>query len=180
MSPVTEHDSETAEAAAEPQVPWLSEDQQLAWRDLMSLVMVLPAALDAQIKRDAGLNTFEYHVLAALSEAPGRTLVLSDLAAMAQGSLSRLSHAVTRLERSGFVERRACTDRPGRHVEARLTDAGFARLEEVAPGHVREVRRLVVDVLTPEQLDAVADASRAVVRAVMTEAPEVCREAGGS
>ena len=115
----------------EHDVPWLSPDQQRDWRALITLLMTLPPALDAQLKRDAGVNAFEYQVLAALSEAPGRTLVLSNLAALAQGSLSRLSHAITRLERSGWVKRRNCTERGGRRTEARLTDAGFAKKDGV-------------------------------------------------
>ena len=158
-------------------VPWLTDAQLQDWVALMHLVGTLPAALDAQLKRDAGLNSFEYHLLANLAQAPGRTLVLSDLAAQAQGSLSRLSHAITRLERAGWVERRACNDR-GRRVEARLTDAGLVKLEEVAPGHVREARRLVVDVLTPEQLTALGDAARAITAATIARAPELCQEIG--
>jgi DNA-binding MarR family transcriptional regulator len=160
----------------EHDVPWLSPDQQRDWRALVALIMTLPPALDAQLKRDAGVNGFEYQVLAALSDAPNRTLVLSNLAALAQGSLSRISHAITRLERSGCVERRSLPNRGGRHTEARLTDAGFAKLEEIAPGHVREVRRLVVDALTPEQLAALGDAARAITAVTMAEAPETCRE----
>lgn len=158
---------------AQPDAPWLSADQLRDWRAVVALLMTLPAAMDAQLKRDAGVNVFEYHVLAGLSEAPGRTLVLSDLAVLAQGSLSRLSHAVTRLERAGWVERRSCHDR-GRRTEARLTDAGLAKLEEIAPGHVREARRLVVDVLTPEQLAALGESARAVVAAALTS--EACAE----
>ncbi len=147
-------------------VEWLSADQQRQWRSLMAVIMTLPAALDAQLKRDAGMNGFEYQVLAALSEAPSRTLVLSDLAAMARGSLSRLSHALTRLERAGWVVRRSCTDRAGRRMQATLTDAGMDEIERVAPGHVREVRRLVVDALTPAQLAALGEAARAITDAV--------------
>ncbi|MEV3981653.1 MarR family transcriptional regulator [Nonomuraea sp. NPDC049758] len=163
---------------SEHKVPWLSPDQQRDWRAVIALIMTLPPALDAQLKRDAGVNSFEYHVLAALSEAPNRTLVLSNLAALAQGSLSRISHAVTRLERSGWVERHSLPNRGGRHTEARLTDAGFAKLKEIAPGHVREARRLVVDALTPEQLAALGDAARAITAVTMAEAPETCRESG--
>jgi DNA-binding MarR family transcriptional regulator len=148
-------------AAGTAAVPWLSEDEQRDWRSLVALTMALPAAIDAQLKRDAGVNMFEYYVLASLSAAPGRTLVLSDLAVLAQGSLSRLSHAITRLERAGWVERRSCSDR-GRRVEAWLTDSGMAKLEKIAPGHVREARRLVIDALTPDQLAALGDAARAV------------------
>lgn len=166
--------SNASATAADQDAPWLSEAQQRDWRALFALIMSLPPTLDGQLKRDAGVNVFEYQVLAALSEAPGRTLVLSNLAERAQGSLSRLSHAVTRLERSGWVERRSCTVGGGRRIEARLTDAGRARLEEIAPGHVREVRRLVVDALTPEQLVALGDAARAITAATAAGVPEPC------
>ncbi|UZN04198.1 MarR family winged helix-turn-helix transcriptional regulator [Cellulomonas sp. S1-8] len=155
-------------------VPWLSAEQQEQWWEVATLVMTLPGLLDAQLRRDAGVNLFEYHVLAALSEVPSHTLVLSDLAALARGSLSRLSHALTRLERAGYVTRAACTDRGVRRVEATLTAAGYARLERIAPGHVREVRRLVVDAITPEQLAALADASRAVNAAIDADPHEEC------
>jgi DNA-binding MarR family transcriptional regulator len=168
----------SADAAAPEaaEVSWLSADQQRDWRALVALFMTLPPALDAQLKRDAGINAFEYQVLAALSEAPNRTLVLSSLATSAQGSLSRLSHAITRLERAGWVERRSCSEGGGRRTEARLTDVGFAKLEEIAPGHVREARRLVIDALTPEQLSALGDAARAITAATLAGATEVCRE----
>jgi YD repeat-containing protein len=158
-------------------VPWLSDAQQQDWAALVRLVMTLPAAMDAQLKRDAGVNSFEYHLLARLAQAPGRTLVLSELAVQAQGSLSRLSHAITRLERAGWVERRACNDK-GRRVEARLTDAGLVKLEDMAPGHVREARRLVVDVLTPGQLAALGEAAREITAVTMADEPEACREIG--
>ncbi|MFC3688778.1 MarR family winged helix-turn-helix transcriptional regulator [Aquipuribacter hungaricus] len=159
-------------AAGDP--AWLSAEQQASWRDLMALVMTLPAALDAQLRRDAGVNGFEYQVLAALSEAPDRALVLTTLAGMTQGSLSRLSHAVTRLERAGLVERRSCSEAGARRTEARLTASGWEKLQEIAPGHVREARRLVVDVLTPEQLWALGEASRLVAEAARAGAPAGC------
>ena len=160
-------------------VPWLTDEQQRDWRALMALLTTLPAALDAQLRRDAGMNGFEYQLLAFLSEAPGRAVVLTDLAEAAQGSLSRLSHAVTRLERAGLVERRTCPGTGSRRTEARLTDAGWARIQQVAPGHVREVRRLVVDVLTPEQLTALGEAARAVTGATPAPPAEVCERLEG-
>ncbi|MFE5310815.1 MarR family winged helix-turn-helix transcriptional regulator [Isoptericola sp. NPDC056605] len=144
---------------------WLDEDQQRSWSSVAALLMTLPATLDAQLRADAGLNLFEYHVLSALGEAPDRTLGMSDLAALSRGSLSRLSHAVGRLERSGLVERTACSD-GRRRMEARLTEAGWRKLEAAAPGHVREVRRLVVDALGEDQLAALGAAADVVVRTI--------------
>lgn len=163
----------TRETGAADDVPWLSPDEMRAWLALVDLLATLPPALDEQLKRDGGVNSYEYQVLAILSDAPHRTVGLSELAEATQGSLSRLSHAITRLERSGWVERRNCTGPSGRRINAQLTDAGLAKLEAVAPSHVREARRLVVDVLTPEQLTALGDTARAITAAIVAEALEV-------
>ncbi|SDE64543.1 MarR family winged helix-turn-helix transcriptional regulator [Auraticoccus monumenti] len=160
------------DCGATDEMDWLTPDQQREWRSLLAMLATLPSAFDAQLKRDAGLNRYEYQVLAALSEAPDRTLGLSTIAALTQGSLSRLSHAVTRLERSGWVGRRTCVDGGGRRTEAWLTEAGTAKLEEIAPGHVREARRLVVDVLTPEQLAALGEIARTITAAAAEADPE--------
>lgn len=142
---------------------WLSETQLVSWQALMSLVMTLPAALDAQLKRDTGLNTFDYHVLAALADTQDGAMGMGELASFSQGSPSRLSHAVARLEREGWIERRSGE---ARCVNARLTPAGQQKLVDSAPSHVAEVRRLVVDVLTPEQLRAIGEAARLVTEQV--------------
>jgi DNA-binding MarR family transcriptional regulator len=149
-------------APQDDDVPWLTPDQQRDWRSLVALLATLPPALDNQLKCDSGLNVFEFHVLAALSEAPDRTLSMTRLAALSQGSLSRLSHAVSRLESAGWVRRSSCTE-AGRRVDALLTEAGWTKIQQCAPGHVREARRLVVDALTAEQLQALGDAARTIV-----------------
>jgi DNA-binding MarR family transcriptional regulator len=131
---------------------WLDADERAAWLKLAGMVTLLPAALDAQLQRDAGLSHFEYMVLAMLSERPSRTARMSELAALANGSLSRLSHVARRLEDQGFLERRACAE-DRRATNAVLTDAGYAKVVETAPGHVATVRRLVFDALDPAQRD---------------------------
>src|SRR6185369_15833500 len=89
---------------------WLSDEEQRAWRRLAAVTMLLPAALESQLQRDAGLTHFGYWVLAMLSEAPGRTLRMSELAALAHGSQSRLSHLVAKLEERGWVRREKVGD----------------------------------------------------------------------
>ncbi|WP_433376393.1 MarR family winged helix-turn-helix transcriptional regulator [Actinoplanes sp. CA-142083] len=132
-------------------VPWLGDDERGAWMTLISLLMSLPTAIDAQLKRDSGLNFFEYSILSALSRRPGRAVRMNTLALYAGGSASRLSHAVTRLEKQGWV-RREVHNSEIRCTEAMLTEKGLAVLEAAAPGHVREARRLVFDSITPEQV----------------------------
>ena len=137
--------------------PWLSGDEVDAWVSLASLLVALPQAIDRQLKRDSGINFFEYSIMSGLSQAEGHAMPLSTLAHLSGGSLSRLSHAVTRLEQQGWVQRRACFGE-ARVTEAVLTEAGLAKLVEAAPAHVREARRLVVDVLSSterEQLTAI-------------------------
>jgi DNA-binding MarR family transcriptional regulator len=130
---------------------WLDAGELAAWTPFCGLLLTLPGALDGQLQRDADLTLFGYLVLARLSDAPRRTLRMSDLAQMANGSLSRLSHAVARLERHGWVVRATCPS-DGRFTIATLTDAGHEKLVGAAPGHVAAVRRLVLDAIGAEEL----------------------------
>jgi DNA-binding MarR family transcriptional regulator len=140
--------------------PWLDDDQLRTWVKLVAVVELLPGALDTQLRRDAGLTHFEYFVLAMLSEAPERTLRMTALARRTNATLPRLSHVVRRLEERSLVERFPCPE-DGRATNARLTPDGWDVLVAAAPGHVENVRRHVVDALTPEQVEqlgAIADA----------------------
>jgi DNA-binding MarR family transcriptional regulator len=135
---------------------WLDEREQRAWRAFLLTSRLLEEALDRQLQRDAGLAHTHYGILVGLSEAPGYTLRMNDLASQQRFSQSRLTHAIARLERDGYVERRQCeSDRRGQL--AVLTPAGMAALRAAAPGHVAEVRRRVFDHLTGEQVDALID-----------------------
>jgi len=130
---------------------WLDEDEHRTWLTLMSLMLQLGPALDARMRCHAGISHFEYTVMAGLSEAPDRTLRMSDIAAFSDGSLSRLSMVVGRLEKKGWVHRRPDpTD--GRYTLAILTDAGFEKVVATAPAHVNDVRRMVFDPLTKGQV----------------------------
>jgi DNA-binding MarR family transcriptional regulator len=129
---------------------WLSDEQQAAWRPFVALLLRLPAVLDAELQRDAGITQFDYLVLSGLSEAPSRTLRMSELAATASSSMSRLSHVVSRLEAKGWVRREPCPG-DGRFINAVLTEEGWRKVEATAPGHVAAVRELLVDTLTGEE-----------------------------
>ena len=137
---------------------WLDEQQRDAWVKLIAVVELLPGVLDSQLRRDAGLTHFEYFVLAMLSEARGRTLRMTSLAQRTNATLPRLSHVVRRLEDRDLVRRFPCPE-DGRATNAQLTDEGWAEVAAAAPGHVVNVRRHVIDALTPEQvgqLDGIA------------------------
>jgi DNA-binding MarR family transcriptional regulator len=147
---------------------WLSDEERQAWLTLGSLVVQLGPVLDAQLRRDAGISHFEYNVLAVLSEARDRTRRMSELAALADGSLSRLSQVVARLEKKGWV-RRSPDPTDGRYTLATLTDAGWQKVVETAPGHVAEVRRVVFDPLTRTQVQQLTNIGERILRVVVPD-----------
>ena len=130
---------------------WLTSTEMDAWINLAQLLMLLPSALDRQLRDEAGLPHAYYLILATLSGRPGRAMRMTQLARQAGTTTTRLSHAVDALEQRGWVRRSACpTDKRGQIAE--LTDAGMDFLRAAAPGHVTEVRRLVFDQLTEEDV----------------------------
>ncbi len=129
---------------------WLDDGQQESWRAVVGLLMMLPAALESDLRRTADLTMFDYLVLASLSEAPKRTLQMSALATRANASLSRLSHVVTRLEKRGWITREVC-GRDARATNAVLTRSGWEKVVATAPQHAQAVRDLVVSALSPSQ-----------------------------
>ncbi|WP_410598491.1 MarR family winged helix-turn-helix transcriptional regulator [Amycolatopsis sp. lyj-90] len=134
---------------------WLNPAEKEAWTGLVSLVLLLPGKLESPLQHDAGLTLFEYLTLSHISEAPERRLRMSELAYLANGSLSRLSNVVKRFEQRGWVERSPDPD-DGRYTLAALTDDGYDVVVAAAPTHVRSVRDLVLDPLTAEDQQALA------------------------
>lgn len=143
---------------------WLTIDEQRAWRAFLAATQMLSYALDQELQRDAGIPHTYYEILVRLSEAPDRTLRMSQLADRASYSRSRLSHAVARLETLGWVRRCQFADDKRGQV-AQLTDAGFEALAAAAPGHVEAVRRMLFDPLRPEQVEQLRVISEAIVTA---------------
>jgi DNA-binding MarR family transcriptional regulator len=130
---------------------WLDSDEQRAWLRLAGVMLKLSPALDSQLQRDSDLTHFDYLCLAMLSENADRTLPMSDLAGLANATLSRLSHVISKLERRGWVARRPSpTSR--RVTLVRLTDEGYRVLVQAAPGHVENVRDLVFEGLPPRDV----------------------------
>jgi len=141
---------------------WLTEAERGAWLRLIAVVELLPGVLDSQLRSDAGLTHFEYFVVAMLSEAPERTLRMTTLAQRTNASLPRLSHVIRRLEDRDLVERTPCPD-DRRATDARLTERGWATVQAAAPGHVKTVRRVVLDPLSARQIDELSQIAGAVL-----------------
>lgn len=158
-------DPETDVSANGSDVEWLTPEEQRAWLALTGLIVRLEPVLDAQLRRDSGLRHFDYAVMAVLSERPGRTLAMSELARFAEASLSRLSQVASRLEARGFVEREPDPD-DRRTTLVTLTDEGYAAVVAAAPGHVREVRRVVLDPLEPDQVARLAEIGERILAVI--------------
>ena len=142
---------------------WLDGDEQRTWRAFLTANRLLMDTLDRQLQHEAGIPHTYYEILVRLSEVPDRALRMSQLAASSMSSRSRLSHAVARMEETGWVRRRECpTDRRGAVCE--LTDAGMEAIRAAAPGHVEAVRTNLFDQLTPEQVVALRGISEAVAK----------------
>lgn len=144
---------------------WLDAEELQTWFTLMGVLTRLPTALDAQLQRDGGISLFEYQTMAALSEAPERSMRMSRLAMLAEGSLARMSQAVGRLEKRGWV-RRTPDPTDGRFTLAILTDEGWEKVVATAPGHVEAARTLVFDPLTKAQTRQLTEIGRRIMRAV--------------
>jgi DNA-binding MarR family transcriptional regulator len=153
------------EAEPLPEPRWLDAAEQQTWYSVAYALVRLPAALDAQMQREAGISHFEYMVLSALSMAPERTLRMSVLAQYTASSLSRLSNVVARLEDRGWVSR--TIDPADRRASlAVLTGEGSAKVAASAPGHVDEVRRLIFDPLSKAQQRQLGQIAERVLKAI--------------
>ncbi len=151
-------------APQDPAVRWLTEREQGAWRSFLEAITLVGDAVEKQLQSDSKLSHADYEILVRLSEQPTRSLRMSDLAKRTFFSRSRLSHAVGRLEREGWVYREPS---PGdkRGQLAVLTDRGYDLLASAAPGHVDAVRAALLDPLSAKQVEQLAAITSAIVAA---------------
>lgn len=148
--------------------PWLSDDEQAAWRSLLGATRQLADRLDRQLRQDSGLSHADYEILVRLSESAGARARMRELAEAVSSSPSRLSHAVAGLERAGWVRREPCPlDRRG--TVAVLTEEGAAVLAAAAPGHVGTVRRCVFDPLPPGDVATLHRITAAIEAAALAD-----------
>lgn len=152
-----------------PDSGWLADEEQQAWRSYLAMSRGLTEALERQLQRDSGLWLSDYEILVTLSEAPDQRMRMGELAATTTFSQSRLSHAVSRLEASSWVERERCPN-DGRGTFAQLTDAGLTKLRAAAPGHVEAVRRLFLEPLGYEGARTLGELAALVRNAACGEA----------
>ncbi len=149
---------------ADDEVRWLNEEETEAWNGFLEILSVRQV-LDAQLHQESGLSLFGYLVLSRLAMEADHSARMSQLAHMTACSPSRLSNVVGAFEKKGWVTRQPDPD-DGRAIRATLTEDGFDVVCAAAPGHVRAVRRQVIDPLDSRQLRALVDIARSIADAL--------------
>ncbi len=147
---------------------WLDDEEMRAWRAFVSAAALVDRRLDQQLKESVGISHLQYGILAQLSERCDHEMRMTELAGSVLNSKSGLTYQISQLEKAGLVRRRSCTS-DERAVYAVLTPAGRKLLARAAPDHLALVRELVIDVLTPEQRNALAEGLGEVTRRVAPE-----------
>ena len=151
---------------------WLDASEQESWRALVVGTTLLFDRLDDELRQEHGISLTEYEILVRLSERAGRQLRMAALAEALAHSRSRVTHTITRMERSGLVRRTTSPD-DGRGVLAEMTDTGAALLEAAAHTHVRGVREHLVDLAGREDFEALGRVMNAVADKLISRHPEM-------
>ncbi len=141
---------------------WLSDREMYAWIGYRRMRLLLDLALQRDLTSHSGLSEADYDVLSNLSAAGDQRMRLTDLARHMRWSTSRLSHQITRMQERGLVDREECAD-DGRGSMLVLTPAGLAAIAAAAPGHLASVRKHFIDLLTPEEIEALGALTHRVV-----------------
>jgi DNA-binding MarR family transcriptional regulator len=142
--------------------PWLTPDEQRAWRSFIRLQQRLGAIMSRDLQAHCKLSGADFQILVALTDSPDSRLRFQDLAKAVDWEQSRLSHQIARMIKRGLVAREDCVD-DGRAAFVCLTPAGSEAIQAAAPHHVGTVRRLVIDVLDPDDLATLARISNRIL-----------------
>lgn len=140
-----------------------TREQLRVWRDYIETAQVLRTRLGSRMLTESALSTGDYQVLLALTEAPQHTLRSAELAALIGWERSRLSHHLGRMEKRHLIRRVPCAD-DVHGVDVTATDSGREAFRAGSVPHLRAVRELFVEALTPEQLAHLDDISAALRR----------------
>jgi DNA-binding MarR family transcriptional regulator len=142
--------------------PWLSPEEQHAWRSFIRLHQKLSATLVRDLQAHSKLSGADFEILVALTDIPDGRLRFQDLARTVEWEQSRLSHQIARMTKRGLVAREECAE-DGRGVFVVLTRAGREVIDAAAPKHVATVRRLVIDAISPNELATLGQISNHIL-----------------
>jgi DNA-binding MarR family transcriptional regulator len=143
--------------------PWLSDDEQQAWRSYVLMRRSLETHLARRMQEDCDLSPSDFEILVNLSESATGRMRAVDLGAATQWEKSRISHHLRRMEKRGLVRKEHGN---ARYPDIAITDAGLQAIRACAPANAARVRQLFVDVLGPERLEMLRQACDDVVAAI--------------
>lgn len=147
------------------EIRWLDAREARAWRNLQFMQMRLEYELSRLITAESSLSGPDYVVLVALTGETHGRMRQHELATKLGWDKTRLSHHLRRMIDRGLVEKQPCpTDKRG--FDAHVTRDGRRAIERAAPGHVTAVRRMFIDLLTPDELDVIGDVTTRVLAAL--------------
>jgi len=146
---------------------WLDASEQRAWRGLVTMWSQLSARLAREMAAESDLSMADFAVLVALTDEPAGRVRPFEVAQALGWEKSRLSHQLARMERRGLISRDGCPE-DGRGQFVTLTEAGRSAITAAAPAHVEGVRRMFIDLLTPDQIEALGT----IAETVLTELAE--------
>lgn len=141
------------------QVP--TSEELAIWRTHLETFDVVRARIESRLHHDSQLSGGDYRVLLALSEAEGKTLRSSVLAAHIDWERSRMSGQLGRMEKRGLVRREACAD-DARGSDVFLTDDGARAFRASTMPHLQAIKELYIDALTPAQLATLGEVAAAL------------------
>ncbi|SDP08971.1 transcriptional regulator, MarR family [Actinacidiphila guanduensis] len=147
---------------------WLTPVEERAWRGLLRMHDLVVGEAGRVMQSEYGLSGAEYPVLAELSRVPGGRLRILELTKVLGWEKSRVSHQLARMVKRGILAREECVE-DGRGAYVMITPAGRAAIEAAAPRHVEDVRRLLLDHLTPGQVVMLAEIAETVIEKNSTD-----------
>ncbi|WP_108924704.1 MarR family winged helix-turn-helix transcriptional regulator [Mycobacterium montefiorense] len=143
--------------------PWLSAEEQQAWRAFTEMRHILERHLERHLQREFGLSDPDFEILVNLSESPKGRLRAFELGGATQWEKSRMSHHLSRMEKRGLIRRKASG---ARYPDIVLTKAGRDAIEASAPANAVRVRRFFIDILGPDRLAMLREAADDVLAAI--------------
>jgi len=139
-----------------------TSEERDTWAPVAAMLELMPRQLDAQLLADEGLTHFDYFTLSVLALEAAHRMRMTELASRTNATLPRLSHVITRLEKRGYVRRERAAD-DARATDVVITAEGRRKVVGATPGHVENVRAMILDALTPEQRAQLREITAAVL-----------------
>ena len=145
---------------------WLNPRELGAWQGFIYAHDQIEAHLNRRLQ-ESGLSGADYTILASLSAHDGDRMPSHELRNALGWEKSRLSHQLRRMQKDGLISREP-NPADARSTMVCLLPAGRAAIEKAAPGHVEDVRRNFIDLLTPAELDMLATLNERILHHLAT------------